>query len=103
MLVLAPGSWPNAWPLRWGVTVRYVVSISAKTCCPIPMFNPEYHDNTYAKHAFGITASFAVGRRGVTQEEADAWLAEFTELGKQGKFFFSLNRYLFVAVKISAK
>jgi arsenite methyltransferase len=69
----------------------------------IPMFNPEYHDNTYAKHALGITASFAVGRRGVTQEEADAWLAEFTELGKQGKFFFSLNRYLFVAVKISAK
>jgi hypothetical protein len=24
-----------------------------------------------------------------------AWLAEFADLGKQGEFFFSLNRYLF--------
>jgi arsenite methyltransferase len=69
----------------------------------IPMFNPEYHDNTYAKRALSIMASFAVGRRGVSQHEAEAWLAEFAELGKQGKFFFSLNRYLFIADKPSAK
>jgi ubiquinone/menaquinone biosynthesis C-methylase UbiE len=69
----------------------------------IPMFNPDFHDNTYAKRALGIIASFVIGRRGVSQEEADAWLAEFTELGNQGKFFFSLNRYLFVAIKLSAK
>ena len=65
----------------------------------IPMFNPEYHDNTFAKRALGIMASFAVGRRGVSQEEATAWFDEFAELGKQGRFFFSLNRYLFVAEK----
>jgi arsenite methyltransferase len=69
----------------------------------IPMFNPEYHDNTYAKRALCMMASFAVGRRGVSQHEAEAWLAEFAELGKQGKFFFSLNRYLFIADKLSAK
>jgi arsenite methyltransferase len=63
----------------------------------IPMFNPEYHDNTYAKRALGIMASFAPGRKGVTKSEVDAWLAEFAELGKQGKFFFSINRYLFLA------
>jgi arsenite methyltransferase len=68
----------------------------------IPMFNTEYHDNTYAKLALGIMASFAVARKGVSQEEADAWLAEFAELGKQGKFFFSLNRYLFAADKVVA-
>ena len=66
----------------------------------IPMFNPEYHDNTYAKRMLGIMATFAVGRKGVSQEEATAWLAEFAELGNQGKFFFSLNRYLFVADKV---
>ncbi len=65
----------------------------------IPMFNPEYHENTYAKGLLGIMAAFAVGRAGVTQEEADAWMAEFSELGKLGKFFFSLNRYLFVVDK----
>ena len=67
----------------------------------IPMFNPEYHDNTYARRMLAIMASFVVGRRGVSQEEANAWLTEFSELGKQGKFFFSLNRYLFVADKVA--
>ena len=59
-----------------------------------PMFKPENHDNTYGKHLLGIMASFAVGRKGVSRQEADAWLAEFAALGKQGKFFFSLNRCL---------
>ena len=65
----------------------------------IPMFNPEYRDNTYGKQLLSIMASFAVGRRGISKEEADAWLAEFAELGRQGRFFFSLNRYVFVAEK----
>jgi arsenite methyltransferase len=65
----------------------------------IPMFNPEYHDDTYGKGLLGIIAAFVVGRKGVTREEADDWLAEFSELGTRGRFFFSLNRYLFVADK----
>jgi arsenite methyltransferase len=67
----------------------------------IPMFNPEYHENTYGKRLLGIMASFVVGRRGVSQQQTDAWLGEFADLGKQGKFFFSLNRYLFVAEKLA--
>jgi hypothetical protein len=65
----------------------------------IPMFNPEFADNTYAKGMLTMMASFAVGRHGISQAEADAWYAEFAALGKQGTFFFSLNRYLFVAEK----
>jgi ubiquinone/menaquinone biosynthesis C-methylase UbiE len=64
----------------------------------IPMFNPQYREDTYGG-LLAIMATFAVGRKGVSREEADAWLAEFAELDKQGKFFFSLNRYLFVADK----
>jgi hypothetical protein len=30
----------------------------------IPMFNTEYHDDTYGKGLLGIMASFAAGRRG---------------------------------------
>jgi arsenite methyltransferase len=67
----------------------------------IPMFNPEYRDNTFGKGALGLMASFAVERKAVSQEEARAWLAEFVELNKQNKFFFSLNRYLFVADKLA--
>jgi hypothetical protein len=63
----------------------------------IPMFNPEFEDDTYGKGLLAMMASFAVGRKGVTQSEADAWFAEFEALDKEGNFFFSLNRYLFVA------
>ena len=66
----------------------------------IPMFNPELQDNTYGKGMLEMMASFAVGRNGVTQDEADAWFAEFTALNARGEFFFSLNRYLFVAGKL---
>ena len=64
-----------------------------------PMFNPEFADNTYAKGMLTMMASFAVGRKGISQSEADDWLAEFSTLNDQGLFFFSLNRYLFVADK----
>jgi hypothetical protein len=49
-----------------------------------------------------MMASFARGRKAVTQSEADAWFAEFVALGKKSKFFFSINRYLFVVDKPSA-
>jgi arsenite methyltransferase len=67
----------------------------------IPMFNPEYHEHTYGKRLLGIMASFVVGRKGVSKEESDAWFSEFAELSREGKFFFSLNRYIFVADKLA--
>ena len=68
----------------------------------IPMFNPEFQDNTYGKGMLTMMASFAAGRKGVTQSEADAWFAEFEKLQAEGRFFFSINRYLFVAEKNGA-
>jgi arsenite methyltransferase len=65
----------------------------------IPMFNPEFEDNTYGKGLLAMMSSFAAGRNGISQSEADAWFAEFAALSKEGNFFFSLNRYLFVANK----
>jgi SAM-dependent methyltransferase len=77
-----------------GFTIRERISI--------PMFNPEFEDNTFGKGMLTMMATFAPGRKGVTQSEADAWFAEFAALGAEGKFFFSINRYLFVADKPSA-
>jgi ubiquinone/menaquinone biosynthesis C-methylase UbiE len=65
----------------------------------IPMFNPEFRDNAYGKGMLAMMASFAVGRNGISQSEADAWYAEFATLDAEGKFFFSLNRYLFYATR----
>ena len=65
------------------------------------MFNAEFRDNTYGKGMLREMRSFAVGKDGIAESEADAWYAEFAELNAQHKFFFSLNRYLFVAEKIT--
>jgi len=42
-------------------------------------------------------SAFARAQAGVASGEAEAWLAEFEELGRKGEFFYSLNRYLFTA------
>ena len=63
------------------------------------MFNPEFEDDTYGKGLLAMMASFAAGRNGIPRNKADAWFAEFTELNKEGSFFFSLNRYMFVLDK----
>jgi arsenite methyltransferase len=67
----------------------------------IPMFNPEFRDNTYGKGMLEVIRSFAVGKDGISQSEADAWYAEFALLAARDEFFFSLNRYLFVAEKLT--
>jgi arsenite methyltransferase len=36
---------------------------------------------------------------GVAQEEIDAWGADLRELARTGQYFFSLNRYLFLAAR----
>ena len=66
----------------------------------IPMFNAEFDDNTYAKGMLEMMRAFAAGRNGISQAEADAWFDEFANLNAEGRFFFSLNRYLFLAEKI---
>lgn len=63
----------------------------------IPILNPEYHPGAFSYHLTRMMAGYAVGRQGVDQAEADAWLQELKELGERGQYFYSLNRYLFVA------
>ncbi len=63
----------------------------------IPILNPEYHPGAFSYHLTQMMAGYAAGRRGVTKAEADAWLEELQELGERGDYFYSLNRYLFLA------
>ncbi len=65
----------------------------------IPLLNPSLHPNCYSHGMLRAIAAFVPGRRGVTEKEAAAWAAEQRELGGRGAYFFSLNRYLFAAVK----
>ncbi|MEE9241058.1 MAG: methyltransferase type 11, partial [bacterium] len=63
------------------------------------MFNPECNENTYSHGIMGLIAAFVPGHEGVTEEEAKAWTEDLRKKGEEGAYFFSLNRYMFVAVK----
>jgi len=65
----------------------------------IALLNPSLHPNCYSHGMLRAIAAFVSGRRGVSEAEALAWAAEQRELGTRGAYFFSLNRYLFAAVK----
>ncbi len=63
------------------------------------MFNPEYSEDIFSRWILDYMVGFLGGRDGVTQEEVEAWAEDLRELGARGEYFFSLNRYLFLAVK----
>jgi arsenite methyltransferase len=46
-----------------------------------------------------IMADFAVARQKMTRGEAEAWIDDLSQLGREGRYFFSLNRYLFLATR----
>jgi SAM-dependent methyltransferase len=61
----------------------------------IPLLNAGYDPNTYSAGLTGFITAFVPGRRGVSEAEAAAWKDDLVVLGED--YFFSLNRYLFVA------
>lgn len=63
----------------------------------IPMLNPEFVPDAFSFHLTRMMAGFAAGRAEATEADATGWLEELGRLGREGRYFFSLNRYLFVA------
>jgi arsenite methyltransferase len=65
----------------------------------IPLVNAAFQTNCYS---FGISAAiqaFVGERDDVSAEEAAAWRNEFAALEASGEYFFSINRYVFGAIK----
>lgn len=65
----------------------------------IPIVNTGWNDDEFSFHLTPMMATFAAGTGQVSKEEASAWLDELKELGAQGRYFYSINRYLIVADK----
>ena len=63
----------------------------------IPMLNAGYDPNTLSAGMIGFIAAFVPGRQGLNERDARDWVEDITTLGDD--YFFSLNRYLFLAVK----
>jgi ubiquinone/menaquinone biosynthesis C-methylase UbiE len=61
----------------------------------VPVLNVGYARDTYSAQVLGMIAEFASGRQDISADEATAWRDDLRSLGEN--YFFSLNRYLFVA------
>jgi arsenite methyltransferase len=66
----------------------------------VPMFNVGYSRDTFSGGLVPLVAGFVSGRGGVSEEEAEAWKDDLVSLGDD--YFFSVNRYQFVATRRAA-
>lgn len=70
-----------------------------RRCEAIPMLSVQSAQNTYVAGLLTFMSDFLSKQEGVAPEEVAAWAAEQRALDQDGRFFFSLNRYLFTIVK----
>ena len=61
----------------------------------IPILDVGADRDTFSAGMSRLVAAYVPGRGGVSQAEATAWAQDLASLGDD--YFFSLNRYLFVA------
>jgi arsenite methyltransferase len=62
----------------------------------------EFVPDAYGGSVLPTIARFAVGRHGITKDEAIAWEAEQRELAARGTFFFSCTQFCFTATRAGA-
>jgi ubiquinone/menaquinone biosynthesis C-methylase UbiE len=90
-----------AWPDLPRVLPRRLrhAGFELERCEKVPFLTLDYHPNTYVFGLARFIRQFVVGN-GFPADEADAWLAEFDALEKERGFFFSMDRFLFVARRV---
>jgi SAM-dependent methyltransferase len=64
---------------------------------PVPIVNPNLHENTFAYWIARLMAAYAV-ENGVARARADAWLSALDEAEAAGEFFFSSVPILTTAI-----
>jgi ubiquinone/menaquinone biosynthesis C-methylase UbiE len=66
----------------------------------VPLLNAEFNPNTYSNRMIDLIIPFVIGRAGITHDEAETWARDLRDRGQSGEYFFSLNRYFFLARKL---
>jgi arsenite methyltransferase len=61
------------------------------------MFNAQMAPDAFSTRYMDSIAQFVVGRQGLTEADAEAWLADLRARSDEGDYFFSMNRYVFLA------
>jgi len=65
----------------------------------IPIVNTVFDDTVFSHGISKLIADFVTGRQGVTESDVANWLDDLRTRNREGRYFFSLNRYLFAAHK----
>jgi arsenite methyltransferase len=90
-----------AWPDLPRVLPRRLrdAGFEVARCEKVPILSLDYHPNTYV---FGLARFIHqfITSVGFPADEADAWLAEFDTLERARSFFFSMDRFVFIARRI---
>ena len=68
-------------------------------CTAIPLLETRLAPASFSADAIHWLAKNAVKRGAVSAPEAERWRAELRRREQQNSYFFSLNRFLFTAVK----
>lgn len=63
----------------------------------VPILNLAYDPQTYSIGMMDVIGSFATGRNGLTEQDIADWKADARAMGQRDGYFFSLNRYVFIA------
>jgi arsenite methyltransferase len=64
-----------------------------------PILNLQWDDDPYSKRLAGLIRDFVGRKHALPSEDLTGWYDEFTRLSEAGRYFFSINRYLFRASK----
>jgi len=65
----------------------------------VPILNTAFDAATFSYNIARLVAAYVPGRGGISNDEAAEWLNDLAELQDQGRYFFSINRYLFTAFR----
>ena len=69
-------------------------------CRVVPILSIGSHEGTYSDGMIELIGNYVSGRTGISPEQVSRWAEGLREMGRRGEYFFSLNRYLFLATKI---
>jgi arsenite methyltransferase len=68
-----------------------------KTLSVVPIVNLHPDDTTYSGSLIDVVARFASRKSGIPEDVAQAWADDVRRQDLEGRYFFSLSRFLFVA------
>jgi arsenite methyltransferase len=64
-----------------------------------PLVTIEFDRDSYGAAVVPFVGAFVAGRQGITEEQAQAWVAEQRRLGERGEFYFAVIQSCFTARK----